>query len=330
MLSEITPVASSIFWILCSATSIFPIKTSTALPTSLNLSLVSSISWFCFSTDSAAVMMLSFARFVSSFNFWMISVIFAEASFVCSESWRISSATTAKPFPASPALAASIDAFRASRLVWFEMLMMESTNVFTSSTLSVRLLITSTVTWLASATFTACSFNSLTTPAPSFTLSFVLCDASIISLMPCSAWSVFPWISEHITACFWIASAVLSVLSAISWMELWLTLMDSCRPSSISIASPKCLEIFSATMIIFLLLSFWISDAFWISARFSLKKHSSRCSALLQAYAVSNNTNSPITLFCRSDPSPRKHLTKWTTMETSAIPFVTITIFLSR
>ena len=35
-----------------------------------------------------------------------------------SASCLISSATTANPFPASPALAASIDAFRARRFVW--------------------------------------------------------------------------------------------------------------------------------------------------------------------------------------------------------------------
>ena len=39
---------------------------------------------------------------------------------------RISSATTAKPLPASPALAASIEAFKARRLVWEEMFKMES------------------------------------------------------------------------------------------------------------------------------------------------------------------------------------------------------------
>ena len=54
---------------------------------------------------------------ISSIIFFIWSVDFE----VCSASFRISSATTANPLPLSPALAASIAAFSASRFVWSAM-----------------------------------------------------------------------------------------------------------------------------------------------------------------------------------------------------------------
>ena len=58
-------------------------------------------------------------------TFW----IWTAVSSVVVASLPISSATTAKPLPASPALAASILAFKASKLVWSVILIISSANV---------------------------------------------------------------------------------------------------------------------------------------------------------------------------------------------------------
>ena len=74
-------------------------------------------------------------------------ILFA-VSLLESASWRISSATTANPFPASPALAASIDAFNARRLVWLDILKISLVRLLTWSTLllsSIALFSTSSI-----------------------------------------------------------------------------------------------------------------------------------------------------------------------------------------
>ena len=56
----------------------------------------------------------------------MLAVRFCVSSASC----LISSATTANPFPASPALAASMEAFSASRFVWEEIELIPAITLF--------------------------------------------------------------------------------------------------------------------------------------------------------------------------------------------------------
>ena len=68
--------------------------------------------------SAAPALAVSTASVVSCCTWRMTSPISLVASTERSASLRTSSATTAKPRPASPARAASMAAFRASRLVW--------------------------------------------------------------------------------------------------------------------------------------------------------------------------------------------------------------------
>ena len=65
--------------------------------------------------------------------------MFAVRLLVWSASCLISSATTANPFPTSPARAASIDALRARRFVWLEIAFIPSITSFICATTSCRL-----------------------------------------------------------------------------------------------------------------------------------------------------------------------------------------------
>jgi hypothetical protein len=77
------------------------------------------ITSFCSSTNEFALLIFVTARFVFSVVFFIISVICLAAWDDSSANFLISSATTAKPLPASPTLAASIAAFRIRG--WFDL-----------------------------------------------------------------------------------------------------------------------------------------------------------------------------------------------------------------
>lgn len=87
--------------------------------------------------------------------------IFSTAIFVCSESFWISSATTANSFPCSPALAASIVAFNANIFVWLEICVIVSIIPIISLDYSPRLLIISLQSFVL-----RCMFSILTVTSP--------------------------------------------------------------------------------------------------------------------------------------------------------------------
>src|SRR5271166_2357036 len=89
-------------------------------------------------------------------SFWMASILPLMSSVavaVCLASSLTSLATTAKPLPASPARAASMVAFNASRLVCWAMLVMTLMTFPISMLLSPSL---ATVLLVSAATLTAC------------------------------------------------------------------------------------------------------------------------------------------------------------------------------
>ena len=129
------------------------------LLTPSTVELTPSISTFIFSTVSLSTLVTSSPMLLTSAA---LLLAFSACSRRCSISFRISlavsedsvarlpisSATTANPLPASPALAASIEALSARRLVWAAILLIPSTF---SLTLLTAILV-SVIVWLISAT----------------------------------------------------------------------------------------------------------------------------------------------------------------------------------
>src|SRR6516162_9427329 len=154
---------------------------------------------------------------------WMASILRPMSSValaVCLASSLTSLATTAKPLPASPARAASMVAFRASRFVCWAILVMTLMTLPISALLSPSL---ATVALVFSATLTA----EVATRAASLALlaislmlapiSSAAVDTVVTLLLTCSA------AAEATLACVAVSSALVAIcwLTAVSsWLEL--------------------------------------------------------------------------------------------------------------
>ncbi len=245
----------------------------------------------------------------TSFISWLIiSVILLVASFVSSDNWRISSATTANPLPASPALAASIEALSARRFVWLDIDIMLPTISSTSLTFSERRFVALTVLLLFSSTVCAWRLRSSTTLAPSSIVVLVISESSFISRAFPSALEAASLISLHICACFWIASAVLSVLPDIFFIDTSLELTELLNTETISDASSNLLlSCFATSDIISFAFCCFCAPSF-IASVFSLKKSSKRLTIRIVANAESSITTAPITIVLLSASPAEENL----------------------
>ena len=180
------------------------------------------ITWF------TVVFAISALLFNSSTIFRMRSV----RLLVSSASVRISSDTTANPFPASPARALSIDAFSASRFVWLEIEKICSVISSTVSALEIRLATAETTCSFVSFVWTACICRWSTVCLPSLTAFSELFAIASISSDICLVACIIFWIFPVITVCCSILSALLLFPSAMPlsseavestyWLRVWI------------------------------------------------------------------------------------------------------------
>ena len=162
--------------------------------------------------------MLSAAETASFVSLSIMMPICSVAFLVSSERFLISSATTANPFPASPALAASIVIACTSFMLSF------SFSVVTFASLFI------------SATSLACAFNFSTSSTPSSTVAFVFTEMSPIFWASSPTLFMLFCISAVLFVCCSIWSALSFVLAAISETELLLVTTASFSLSETALA----------------------------------------------------------------------------------------------
>ena len=197
------------------------------------------------------------ATFWPSFETWSISLA-ATAHF--SASFLTSAATTANPFPFSPALAASTAALRARMLVWKAM----------SSIIDI---------------FEAMSFMAETELAAAW-LQFWSVDEALKAIFSVSlAFSLFCWIPDAISSIDEETSSAEDACSFALWLIFMLAALSSLLVVEISLAhTPISLTICWRFSVIFAI-EFWsfpISSFFWVYSIDRLKSPS----AILPAVSI--------------------------------------------
>ena len=146
---------------------------------------------------------------------------------------RISLATTANPFPASPALAASIEAFKAKRLVLLEIPSIVPVSVLTfwnSSLNSLR-------TFSTSAESTAILLVVSTTSTSSSELVFACSTDASIKATTCSIRSATSDTCISIAVVISMEDMVLSFKTSFSWASSLISVTTASAPMRFSSAS---------------------------------------------------------------------------------------------
>ncbi len=182
---------------------------STANLISLKDDSVTMTESFCWLTMTWVFCISSLTKFVSLSIPFKVVRTSSVATDVWSASFRTSSATTANPLPCSPARAASIDAFKASRLVCSEISVMVPTIPSISRTFTIKLAKTDRIFWISIEDSCDLSFKLAILTIPSSFDFCICCDASninsFLSCNPSICWAnsvAVRFVSSASDACF--------------------------------------------------------------------------------------------------------------------------------